>query len=713
MSLVPYKITALARSESSGLNIIPEAEVSIVDTVSGISAQLWTSSAGTTAISNPFNCDSNGEKEVWIIAGNYTITVDGGQSWDITINGNSDVTVIDTWADIATTPAVVGQVFTLKQHTSGNVGGGTLIAVSGSVTDDGGTQKNCATTGIYLKRTNFDVLTLEMFGVVRDGTDESAKFQLAANKNLPIKLSAGSVKINSSILSSANLILFGDGDSCVIDATSISGSALHVTGSLSALPSIANVSSGAFSVVFSSSHGLVAGDCFIIYNPTNSSFSGFRTYYRAGEFCEVESVSGLTVNLKNPLYAAYTGASVSNYKITSGVVSLNNFKIIGSSSCIQIDLNIRPLVQNVTGCGPSDSIIYFNKCIYPQAISCHIDNKGTGGDDYGIVFGNCQHGKVVSSDIYSRRHAVATGGDASVCCVPCRDIRVSLSTLKNDKNSGVHCADMHGNTEDSSYDNCSIYGGCSWQGKNNHYRNCKIYAMSIGTVQYASEILGGAFSLENCELYSFVDPSAYTRGMIDIGGNTSVLTASTVLPSVFIVKDCKIFGSNFSGTTSLLYARVDGSSVSVDLEFSSNNIAVNDMGQAILGSVSSGGTSPNYIIVDKCQGIPQSKILANLSGGFATAPMRMQSCSGVSSLTTNAGVASKATNITFRYTYPKAPIVYLTKSAANYNGNRVGIPVANSTTTTGANIGIYTDDATAFSVSTAFDLNWLAGINEV
>ena len=72
---------------------------------------------------------------------------------------------ISVWADIATTPVVgAGQIFTLAQHTSGGIGGGKLMSFAGSVVDDGGTQKNSATSGFYLKRIDFENITPEHFG---------------------------------------------------------------------------------------------------------------------------------------------------------------------------------------------------------------------------------------------------------------------------------------------------------------------------------------------------------------------------------------------------------------------------------------------------------------------------------------------------------------------------------------------------------------------
>ena len=175
MSLVPYKLTALARIDVIGLNIIPNASVSVVIRGSGVFATLKTDSTGATPLSNPFLCDVNGEKEFWTNGGNYTITVAGGQSWDISLNGDSDITKISTWADIGTTPVGgAGQVFTLAQHTSGGFGAGPLMSFPGSVVDDGGYQKNSGTPGFFLRRLPQGNLTAFDFGALGDGVNHDA-----------------------------------------------------------------------------------------------------------------------------------------------------------------------------------------------------------------------------------------------------------------------------------------------------------------------------------------------------------------------------------------------------------------------------------------------------------------------------------------------------------------------------------------------------------
>lgn len=237
--------------------------------------------------------------------------------------------------------------------------------------------------------------------------------------------------------------------------------------------------------------------------------------------------------------------------------------------------------------------------------------------------------------------------------------------------------------------------------------------MDIGTVLYSAEILGGDFSLIDCDLYTTVDPSATSRGVIDVGGNNDALTSSTTSDCNFIVKDCRLNGVNLSASTPMLRARVAGSTVKINIDYNSNNHKVNNMGSPVLASVDSGSTSPDFIIVDNCSGIPSAKLLANLTGGFSSAPMRMQRCAGSAQGTTSIASASIQVDVVFRYTYPKIPVVNVTKSLRNYNGNRIGVAINYIPLTTGSKLGLYTDDATNFSAAQDFHFNWSAEISEV
>lgn len=125
MSYLPYKVTALARSDNGDLNIIPLASVLIL-TSSGVPATLREEDL-TTPIGNPFNCDENGEREVWIQGGSYTISIEGGQSWEIRLSGATDIQSVATIAElIEVEDPIEGKTVQVKGYHSsfGNLGGG-------------------------------------------------------------------------------------------------------------------------------------------------------------------------------------------------------------------------------------------------------------------------------------------------------------------------------------------------------------------------------------------------------------------------------------------------------------------------------------------------------------------------------------------------------------------------------------------------------------
>lgn len=157
--------------------------------------------ATPTTIKTDLNLPSNTALSISNIEGDIA-TIEG-DIVDINADLDTKVGTVETWAAISTiTPNAAGQVFTLKQHTSGGLGGGTLMAFVGSVTDDGGTQKNCL-GGFYLKRINYAFVTTEMFGAIGDGVaDDTPPCNLliayaVANPKSTIVFSDGLNKLTS------------------------------------------------------------------------------------------------------------------------------------------------------------------------------------------------------------------------------------------------------------------------------------------------------------------------------------------------------------------------------------------------------------------------------------------------------------------------------------------------------------------------------------
>lgn len=171
MSLVPYKVTAIKKTDPTGNNILAGASVSIVTTSGGF-AQIWDDEAGTIPRSNPFTVDSNGERQIWINGGEYSVSVAGGQSWDIKLTGGSDILSIENVASMralmGTMP--VGSVLHAIEHTTGygTSGGGDFVVTADTTSADNNGTTIVTLGGQRLKRTFTNYVTPYMFGAKGD-----------------------------------------------------------------------------------------------------------------------------------------------------------------------------------------------------------------------------------------------------------------------------------------------------------------------------------------------------------------------------------------------------------------------------------------------------------------------------------------------------------------------------------------------------------------
>lgn len=635
----------------------------------------------------------------------YTVTAGGftiGQTYRILTIGNTDFTLIGAASN------TVGVHFVAT-----GVGTGT------------GTAELSQTIEARLRK----FLLVTDFGAKADGvTNDSAAFAAAraaaAALGLKVRVPSGHYKLNTALTASTDLILEGDGPGTILDFTgTVTGGsyALEAIGTATQIQDLgATATVGTYTVTFASAASLAVGDVFVIFNPTTSSWSGFRSNYYAGEWCEVESVSGTTVTLRNQLYDTYDSADVDVYKITGPKVVLRNFAIRGTTvtGLINTSLCIAPLIENVTCDHANNSAISFSRCFKPTVINPDVRNVGDGGNDYGIVVGNSQHARIMGGYVYSRRHAITHGGGAEICSVPVRDSRIIGSVLKNDTDSGTFTADFHGNTEDSSYIDCTIYGGATWQGKDVEYVNCTITSDGGGRVMYSAEIKGGRFGLTDCKLITHVDPQPSTRGVVDIGGNNSPVTADTVLNATFSVNNCKFYGRNLTNLTSFMIFTNRGSSVKTNLVVDGVEADVNLIGQVLLTNNVSGSPAADFIIVDRISGFLSGTLLHNPVGNhYRDFAHRCQKQTGKVDLTATSGTSSTiAAPITFNYQYPRPPVGHATSGGLTAQliiGNRAALSTIRQMTVSQITPAIISPDATNWAATATVTVNWTAHIDDV
>jgi hypothetical protein len=457
---------------------------------------------------------------------------------------------------------------------------------------------------------------------------------------------------------------------------------------------------------------------FIIWNPTNSSWSGFRTNYFAGEFCEVELVSGSVVTTKAGLYDTYTGTAVEVHKLTACTPRILNYGTIkgkNSLNVIQV-LNGTPYIWSGDIQHENNAAVLALRCYKPIIEGNRIKNIGDGGDDYGISIGNSQHSRITGGSSYSRRHAVTHGGGVGAGSVPCRDCITTDMTLTNDIDSGVHNADFHGNTEHSWFVNCDIHGGATWQGANNGYKRCRITNWSIGEIISAAEILGGHHSLLDCDLFTNNDPQvAFGSAMVDVGGNGNDVTANTVRDTRFIIRGGSIRAINQGSSVSFMKMINRGTDKKVDISITNFEFDVNDLGQLLLTQLVSGTADSNGIEIDSIRGgLPAAIILHNASGSsYLDVPHRLPTLSGTEQLTTStSSPVVSGTPVVFPYTFPRIPHTVVGRNNRGVFGNRVGVPFADPLSVTGLTPQMSSDDGTNFTAAVTFDLQWHVNIKE-
>ena len=509
----------------------------------------------------------------------------------------------------------------------------------------------------------------------------------------------------------------------VFDCTAVGFTGNHWTKFTGAFPVIENLGTpavkGARTVSFLSAPSLSAGDVFVIWNPAASSWSGFRSAYNAGEFCRVVSISGNDVVIAGELYDDYAYGATSVFRLDSIQVNLDNLDIRGNTSFGLLDLEFcrDSVLNNIKAFHKNNSILTLQRCFNVSVMNPAMHNEGDGGDDYGIALTNSQNIKVIGGDIYSRRHAITTGGDIDPGNVPCRNLKFIGITLSNDINSGTHCADFHGNTEDSSYENCEIYGGATWQGKNNGYINCIIGSIAVGVCILASEIKGGHHYARGCSLHTITDPQLSFRGIVDVGGNTLPVREFTVEPCAFEITGCKVQGRNFGTPTSIMVMRNRGASVDINIVIDDLELDVDNLGQILLTDLASGTASSEFIVVDNIKshgGITGKFLVLHSGNSYRDFPHKLQKQSGAQTVTSSTSSSTvSASAVTFNWVYPRTPVTIVGRNNRGYLGSRIGVPYSTSLSSTGLTANLSTDDATNFSSATTVELHWRAGIDEL
>jgi hypothetical protein len=431
------------------------------------------------------------------------------------------------------------------------------------------------------------------FGAVGDGkADDTVALQRAirsasANR-VVLDLDSGIFRVTGSCVAEGELRLINSGRAVIhaaagryadIGVLVVRGGAARIAAPASA------IQKGAMQIAVPRRAGFAPGDLATVYNPASASFSRFRRYYRAGEFFEVTDVADDAVTLRRPLYSSYPANTVDLYCVEPVTGYMRDIVITSGgapSSLIYIDYARGFRISNARLRQANNDCILFNRSVGCEVDNPDVMNSGDGGDDYGIVWANCQDCRVTGGKIYARRHAVAHGGSDQANSVPCRNIVIGgHATLRNDPASGTHCADFHGNCEACAIEDCTVFGGVGVGGKNNRVVRNAVQSMANGVAVLCFEVLGGRYDLLGNTFRVNADPQTATRGVIDFGGNAVAISGNTTETVTIVVKDCEFVSSALSRDSRLLNVRNRGARVKLDVEFEDNKFELNELGIAV------------------------------------------------------------------------------------------------------------------------------------
>ena len=567
------------------------------------------------------------------------------------------------------------------------------------------------------------------YGAVGDGsTDDTTAMQAAitavATTGQGLYIPVGTYKITSVLTSAGDLNMFGEGEKSVLDFSGITSgsSGITITGTITEIQVVSSASAGNLTVTFASAPSLTTADVFFLFDDT-VLWNSIRAYYYEGEWLECRGVSGNNAFLTSPLYSSYA-ATVNAYKLNSKPkVSFKNLKLNGGAniaSLLKITFCDKPILENVIAYNENYQCVEIDRCYRPMITNCVMYNKGTGTlDDYGLIISNSQKVQITGGDYYGRRHGITIGGGSGTGAVTNRNVRISNLTISNDINSGVYSADMHGNMQDCVYQGCTIYQGGGWCGADNGYDNCIIYSALGGWCVYASEVKGGQLFIRNCKLYTKADPSTIGRAMVDVGGNSGPITASTDETVSFIVENTYVYADGFSAGTSFMSLTNDGSVANVNVYIDGLVGNVNAMGSILRTRLDLGAAYSQAIVVDNIHNFPSGTYLHVPQGAaYTNIPQRLMRQSGNIALSAvNGTLSTVASVITLKYAYPRVPVVTssvgdFTNGFSNASGQNVAATIYRVSATDIQPALVSTSNVN-WSTTATFTTNWSVAIEEV
>lgn len=563
-----------------------------------------------------------------------------------------------------------------------------------------------------------EVITPKDFGAVGDGvTDDTAPvLAWAASTISKRKHFSGAYKVSAEVVFNPGDYVTGDGSTSIIDSSGGIGGALscvRVTGALVALPNLfSNVAFRDNTLVLSAPPAVTIGDVILLWNPTDSSWSTWRTDYRAGEWLRVASLSGVTVTTYGLTYDSYVAAAMQVYKLVGPSTTFKDFQIkqpATSNAGLVVDLIDGPVVENVIASGGIYAGIDIRRSV-DLKVNCRARQASApSGNNYGLAVGNSQGGSI-EGVYYGTRHPISLGGSPGVGSVSCRNFTITSDYKALD--GAINAADLHGNTEDIKFIGGTFNNGGIVAGKNHKWVGCNFVGKTnSGIALYMGEVVSGTFEFMGCKFETTVDPNPSGNGILSFQNFTASVTGACNFIFTGAVINCP------AATTFPILFALNGTSSIINVAFKggltfTGAAAVNQ----VLRLRQFGATgSFGFVTMPEVSGLPATGcVYATEVGSPTVSKYELPSQVGATNIavTTAASVFTQA--VTFAHGYPasRVPAIVLGTSNPTVGGKRIvsGYQGATSAGFTGI---VATTDVTNFTSNATAGVNWYAELNEL
>jgi hypothetical protein len=452
--------------------------------------------------------------------------------------------------------------------------------------------RSTANTNLLWYRQYSGPLNVKWFGARGDGvTDDTAPIQNA----IDLLSSGGIVEFPpatykftdpAGLTLGNNVFLQGDGiGSSILDFSGATPSdySIGCAGALTALPAFTvDVAAGDNTISFTNAPSLTTGDVFMLYNSANSSYSSYRTYYRAGEYFTVASVSGTNVATTTRAFAAYAANStVTAYKVSAKTVGIRGFTMLFPQGIsvpgIQLQLATHVELTDLALSGSQFTQIELDKCYEATVrnVSCRDYQDTAPALNYGIHVSNSQRISVEGSYLETSRHGLSFGGNANVGAVPCREITVADCYVSSSGNT-VMGLDMHGNVEHALVSGCTLPCGLEFGGDHtlivgNTIGNGPGLAQAGYAITDNGEPLGLNVAIVG---NSITARHNFSSGLINISCRSGTTRTNTTISIKDNSIQCGVFGNATPGNQSIIIrvAQVSGATEDVNVDIGGNAI---------------------------------------------------------------------------------------------------------------------------------------------